>query len=477
MKNALVIQAVDDQRPETRQRADRVLRSIIEPACQATGYQAVRASDSHADTIAEPIISALNTHPLVIADLAAPPWNPNTLVEVGFRLATGRPILFLADTDPKPEIVPLQLRNVQIHIINSANPSDENARALIQSIQKYGPEVNAWESDYPTIEFSISTRSPDGGRFIFANNKAALLYGFERADELIGKPLNETDPRLEDFVPGPEYYREFERDQLAILGMIMRRDPAPKTASIPLWFTQHTVVDENHKIYWPVLTQYRYASPEEGADIVMRVIFINVSEWDPRNPRPPVPPQVLHVPTLFREVLPPPPPPPPLRYEYDVFLSYNSSEGAYVSELSQKLSQCGLKVWFDRSVFSGAAGITSELLQGMNSSRILAAVLGRNGLGRWQGTVELKTLLLRIIQGQKPFVLLLLPDVEEGDSAWRGYLNDRDLELVFENRLRLPLPPIAALHDFMSLNRNPTFAERLIWSIIQLLRGLDSREP
>ena len=261
-KHAFIIQAVDSE--GARQRADRVLTSIIDPACQATGYEAVRANDLQAKTIVEPIISVLNTHPLVIADLAAPPWNPNVLMEVGFRLATGGPIVLLADADPKQEILPLQLRNVRIHIINSATPGRAEVDSLIESIKKYGSEVNYLESDYPTIEFSISWRSPDGGRFIFANDKAARLYGLGHPEELIGRPVNEVDPRLKNFVPDEEYYNKYQDDQAAILGKIMTRDPAPKTASIPLWFTKHDVETEIDNIYWPVLVQYRHVSDEEA---------------------------------------------------------------------------------------------------------------------------------------------------------------------------------------------------------------------
>jgi hypothetical protein len=83
-KHAFIIQAVDGD--GSHQRADRVLRSIIGPACAATGYEAVRANDLQAKTIVEPIISALNTHPLAIADLAACLVNQSGIRAVfGFR--------------------------------------------------------------------------------------------------------------------------------------------------------------------------------------------------------------------------------------------------------------------------------------------------------------------------------------------------------------------------------------------------------
>ncbi len=468
-KHAFIIQAVDSE--GSRQRADRVLKSIIDPACEATGYEAVRANDLQAKTIVEPIISALNTHPLVIADLAVPPWNPNVLMEVGFRLATGRPIVFLADTDPKQEILPLQLRNVSIHIINSATPGRADVDSLIESINKYSLEVNTWESDYPTIELSISWRSPDGGRFIFANEKAARLYGLAHPDDMIGRPVIEIDPRLGDFFPDKEYYTEYENDQNAMLGKIMKRDPQPKTASIPLWFTRHDIDEENDKIYWPVLTQYRYVSSEDEADIVMRVIFINVREWDAMKPRPRTPPQVLHVPNLFQEVRQPIPP------QHDIFLSYNSKDIGYVSKLYQMLDRCGLKVWFDKKRFSGATGLTEELIRASNLSRIFTLVLGKNGLGPWQKVEVLKMQLLKILRGEKPLVLFRLPEVEPGDASWRTYLADPDLETLIENRLWFALPAAQELDNIMSMDRTLTPAEQVLMLIMQLLRSFDARQP
>jgi hypothetical protein len=470
-KKACVIQAISGVGPQVRDRADRVLQSIIEPACREAGYEAVRADDLDRKTIAEPIISALWMYPLAIADLAAPPWDPNVLMNVGYRLATGRPIVLLADTDPKPDLLPLQLRNVHIDIIDPVNTGKAGVESLIRSIKKYGPEVNYWESDYPTIEFSISFRSPDGGRFIFVNDKAAKLYGLGHPEELIGRPVTEVDPRLKNFVPDEQYYEEFERDQMAILGRVVARDPDPKTASIPLWFTKHEVDSEIDKIYWPVLVQYRYVSDEEGADIVMRVIFINVREWDAMKPRPRTPPQVLHVPNLFHEV------PKPIPPTHDVFLSYNSKDVRYVSKLYQMLDRCGLKVWFDKKEFSGATGLTDELVRASNSSRIFTLVLGKNGLGPWQTVEVLKIQLLKILRGEKPFVLFRLPEIEPGDAAWRTYLANPELETLIENRLYFALPAPQEMDNIMSMDRTMTPSEQVLMLVMQLLRSFDVRQP
>ena len=207
-----------------------------------------------------------------------------------------------------------------------------------------------------------------------------------------------------------------------------------------------------------------------NADIVMQVIFINVSEWDAMKPRPRTPPQVLHVPKLFQEVRQPIPP------QHDVFLSYNSKDVRYVSKLYQMLDRCGLKVWFDKKEFSGATGLTEELIRASNLSRIFTLVLGKNGLGPWQKGEVLKMQLLKILRGEKPFVLFRLPEVEPGD-AWRTYLADPELETLIENRLWFALPAAQELDNIMSMDRTLTPAEKVYMLIIQLLRSFDARQP
>jgi hypothetical protein len=243
----------------------------------------------------------------------------------------------------------------------------------------------------------------------------------------------------------------------------MKRVPGPKTAKVPLWFTQHKYADEIDQIYWPVLVQYRYVSPEQEADIVMRVIFINVKEWDRIYPDPRRPPEVLRVPKLFSHD--------PRLPLYDVFLSYNSKDSEYVKELWEVLKRFGLKVWFDENDLMGQEGFSRELIGAASKSRIILAVLGKNKLGAWQESVELQVHLLDHCKGNKPFVLLLLPDFE-GKDTWTGYL-PAEMQPIFRNSLYLHLPTLPQLRKIGDPSQRPKFVERLIAFIVKTMRGPD----
>jgi hypothetical protein len=465
LKKAFVIQAIGSDGSATRARADRVLDQIIRPACRLDGYEAVRADELMAKTIAEPIISALNTHPLVVADLAAPPWNANVLTEVGFRLATGRPIVFLADGNPSVDIIPLHLRNVRIHQIDPSAPTTEDVDTLAGLIREHGKgeKVNSWESHYPIIEFSLPLTPTGVGRFIYANPQAAGIYGKKSPDDLIGHPVDEIDRDLHKFIP--DFHRQpYDDDQAALVGKLIQRAPGPLTAKVPLWFTNHTITTLNNKVYWPVLVQHRYAS-DLDLGIVLRVLFADVTEWARhRELGPRAAAEALFIPELFRDPDPP---------RYDAFLSYNSADGEYVAVLHQFLTRFGLSVWYDEQDIRGDGSLAKELIHHVNQARIFLLVVGPNGLGRWQGEVELASLLRTLVRGRKPFITLVLPDGETGD-AWTKYVDD-DLAGILGDKLYYRLPDLDGLKDAGRVTPGKvstfTLAERLIKFFVQTFRA------
>lgn len=77
-----------------------VFDELIAPACERAGFNPRRANELPGDrkqVIAENLAGA----PLVIAYLGNPAtgWNSNVILEVGFRLATGMPLVMLSDAD------------------------------------------------------------------------------------------------------------------------------------------------------------------------------------------------------------------------------------------------------------------------------------------------------------------------------------------------------------------------------------------
>lgn len=73
-----------------------VYEHTFKPACEAAGYEAVRADDVKAtNMIQEDIIKKLYESEMVLCDLSTN--NPNVLYELGFRQAFGKPVVLVKD--------------------------------------------------------------------------------------------------------------------------------------------------------------------------------------------------------------------------------------------------------------------------------------------------------------------------------------------------------------------------------------------
>jgi hypothetical protein len=83
---------------ETRERADIVLKTLLEPAVSELGLEAVRADHIELPgLITKHVIDYLYEAPLVIADLTDA--NPNVFYELGIRHALGKPAIHIIDAN------------------------------------------------------------------------------------------------------------------------------------------------------------------------------------------------------------------------------------------------------------------------------------------------------------------------------------------------------------------------------------------
>lgn len=465
LKQAFVIQHVGPTGSEIRLRADRVMECLIEPACRETGYDAVRADQLPAELIVEPIVSALATSALVIADLGRPPWNANVLMEVGFRLATGRPIVFLADVEPATEALPLHLQNRRILAVNSAEPTADCVSNLCDYITHQQLEMYGWRSHYPILEFKVPLRSSADPSFVFANEAAVDLYGLENLEGLLAMSVCKADARLKGYMPA-RHREAFAADQDRLFGKVVNRvNRSPAMAKIPAWFTSHPKPEYNGRAFWPILLQHKFSSHQDDS-IVMRVAFVDVTEWDAHGPDSRDPSSVVKIPTVFRD----------RHYKYDIFMSYNSLDRETVRELTNAFRRFGLMVWFDQDNLVDNRGLYRELKLAMYDSRIIVAVLGRNGFGPWQENAELADEFLSIVKGGRSFVLLLLHDLPVEDNGWLQSV-PREYKTILRDRLYVPLPSVEELRDLEKAPDRPLrFVERMVDLLSRAIHPEEDRD-
>src|SRR5262249_61685812 len=99
-KVCFVISPLGPERSSVRKRADYVLETSIQPACERAGYDAVRADGGVGRDIVMGTTTALQNAPMAVAYLGPTPeavpgsregtgcWNANVMIEIGYRLAS-----------------------------------------------------------------------------------------------------------------------------------------------------------------------------------------------------------------------------------------------------------------------------------------------------------------------------------------------------------------------------------------------------
>lgn len=462
LKNAFVIQSIGKPGSATRERSDRMMRELIGPACDAAGFNPERADKYPKETITEPIISALFGHPLVVADLGnLNSLSANVLIEVGFRISTGKPIVFLADA-PLPDALPLHLSNRRIIPVDPANMEASQAELQKQLLEfQVRTEDRGWHSEHVYVDWRL-IRKEKKGVYSEANVKAAEFYGCNDVDQIIGHDVEEVDNRLYSFMDD-DHKEAFLAEQETIINgitaSVMMGRPFNSHATVPLIFSRHPSDKYNETVHLPVIVNYKY--DESSDSIVFRTVYLHIDRWCASDLADRVTAN-RKIPDLFRESR---------NYEHDFFLCFDSADFQQAMQLQMILSRYSFRVWWpgiDYTARRDRAIANQKLLAGLAKSRIAAVVIGANGRGRW-GAGELDEALYKHCAMRKPLLLIVLPTAEDVDPD--NCLGDRYAEVVTDP-LHLMWPDNDDSVASLIRGSSTSLLERIVTELAKLLRNL-----
>lgn len=131
-----VVTPIGSEGSETRLRADKVLRHIIEPVVEEFEYEPVRADQiSNPGIITHQVIQHLLHAPLVVADLTE--GNPNVFYELGIRHMTRKPVVSIVEVGERIPFDVSQSRAVQVNHrdLDSVASCKDELKRQIQSLQ------------------------------------------------------------------------------------------------------------------------------------------------------------------------------------------------------------------------------------------------------------------------------------------------------------------------------------------------------
>lgn len=134
-KTCFVISPIGNAGSEIRKNADQLLEHIIKPACEDHNIDVTR-SDLIFDNsrIDQKIIEQLDNADLVIADLTK--HNPNVFYELGYRYATGKPIIHMIEiNDNIPfDVATIRTISYDLHDLDIAKRAKKQLSETIKGI-------------------------------------------------------------------------------------------------------------------------------------------------------------------------------------------------------------------------------------------------------------------------------------------------------------------------------------------------------
>jgi len=295
LTECFLISEIDDRNP----RIAEVMEKLVVPACKRANFLPRRADRIPGPDRIAVIKEQLAAAPLVVAYLGqpVPHWNADVILEVGFRLATGKPLVMIHESPPPsadgsiPSLKALLpfylLHRTTIEIAANPQQSLDRLIAEINLAQHDRPE-GKWSSTHPKVELQFTNLRTDL-RLNEVSPAAKELFGLEsqmETHQLVGV-LDRIRERMEEV-----QFRAYMREQSEILSRIQAEsagfgsaeDPQQlPLARVPLVFKNTSVNHEPNRKpqgHLPVMLRYSF---DRGL-IKLRTLFIPVSESLHRDP-------------------------------------------------------------------------------------------------------------------------------------------------------------------------------------------------
>jgi hypothetical protein len=112
------------------------------------------------------------------------------------------------------------------------------------------------------------------------------------------------------------------------------------------------------------------------------------------------------------------------RFQYDVFISYNSKNRPIAEEIRKRLQEIGMRTYLDEWELSHGHAVTPQLENAIRISRAVVILIGPYGIGPWQNE-EIETALRYAVQDKRPLVLMRLPGSKSTDKISEFIKNRR----------------------------------------------------
>jgi len=236
------------------------------------------------------VMASLESNELVIAYLGSHPWNPNVMLEVGYRLACKKPIVLLRDTPIEgQEPPPFDLTDHRVielpKLESKAGKVSVAVDQLAKMIQLRAHGVDPSRALHPlaTIRISVPKDETRPPCFVEVSPDAQRLFQLDRnkAEHSIEdmfdkmKALMLQRQTLSFFEEQLDLMEKITGEVMAGLDTFWQKARTPK-ASVPIVFDTHVYPEYIGRAYLPIILHHSYS--KEAALLYLRVLYLDVTK-------------------------------------------------------------------------------------------------------------------------------------------------------------------------------------------------------
>jgi len=274
------------------QRAENVYDWYLTPALSSK-FELVPPGAEPTSSITSDIFKHLKDDDIVVVYLGTPArmpaessswfWNPNVMIEAGFRMGLGRPILFVREKraqDDEP-LLPFDLFDITaVELLNADDERDRAKRGIV--ISRIRDDANRIVTPpdqkpnvvnvymYPAVYMAFGGGS---GRITAASDDAAAFAQYPPETNLVGVDAGNFVKQLTSKM-APSQCEAFREEQDRLFGIIFQgRKPF---ATVCIVFGEDAI-QPGAKVanaYLPIVTRF---SATRGSPTLLEVIYLNVT--------------------------------------------------------------------------------------------------------------------------------------------------------------------------------------------------------
>ena len=282
-----VISPIGKAESADRTRANFIIDEYVKRACAELNLAPYRSDQRFSSAIRRDMLSSLTQSKVVVAYLGSPPWNPNVMMEIGYRLAAGGAIVMLRDSIVDAEHddeLPFDISDMQVLQLppkaaeGDAIRRDAVAGELVKAMNQALTSKPHRSPNQPFMQVEIDRHGQDHIVRQATPAAAALLA---HKGVMVGTKVANVMSKVVTLMPEGQA-NEFGREQGELLTQLIGvritsdDDPNPNvTARIPMVFENHPDPAYDQKAFLPVIVRYDGGGDDDR--LLLNILYLDVT--------------------------------------------------------------------------------------------------------------------------------------------------------------------------------------------------------